>query len=183
MKSLFFLLIISTLVFGNPLCPSGVSKDEYCCPAICGTCAGPDCSLRPGGLTCCGSYIRSLDRQCSEHSPPCLTADPLCEYGVLGLETDCYGDSHRACEPCPDTDELPNCDDNSSPCQILPDLPDPTCIDGIINNDVCCRLECGVCGGPGCSLLPGGSSGCCMSSIRNSDINCDEFPAPCLIVV
>lgn len=61
-----------------------------------------------------------------------------------------------------------SCDNNISPCIIT--QPDPTCNNGIINNNVCCMLSCGTCGGNGCGNRDGGSQGCCMSPIRNSGL-------------
>lgn len=48
----------------------------------------------------------------------------------------------------------------------------------------CCNGSCGSCGGSGCSLLPGGASECCTSSIISSKKFCkvDDVPdASCLI--
>lgn len=59
--------------------------------------------------------------------------------------------------------------------------PDPTCSTGFLDNDVCCPAECGTCGGPGCSDLPGGSENCCTSSVIASGRSCNVYPPPCLV--
>ncbi|CAM9288663.1 unnamed protein product [Discosporangium mesarthrocarpum] len=48
------------------------------------------------------------------------------------------------------------------------------------SNDVCCKAECGTCGGPGCALIPntGGASDCCSQAITNSTLVCSETQGP-----
>ena len=67
-----------------------------------------------------------------------------------------------------------------------PETPDPDCINGIINGDVCCDPRCGTCGGSGCSRrsgFPFKDTGdyCCTSKVRNINRSCDEKSAPCII--
>ena len=38
--------------------------------------------------------------------------------------------------------------------------------------DVCCKQECGSCGGLDCGSKPGGAINCCLSNIRNSSNTC-----------
>jgi len=38
----------------------------------------------------------------------------------------------------------------------------------------CCPLECGTCGGKGCSGRPGGAGKCCAKRIKNSDKECSN---------
>ena len=58
---------------------------------------------------------------------------------------------------------------------------DPTCELGIIKDDICCALECGTCGGSGCSLRPGGASSCCGRQIELARVSCNDDVAPCNI--
>ena len=47
--------------------------------------------------------------------------------------------------------------------------------------NVCCALECGQCGGVGCSQLPGGKE-CCTSDVLATGMLCSESgTAPCII--
>eukprot|EP00747_Dinoflagellata_sp_TGD_P144049 gnl/TRDRNA2_/TRDRNA2_176451_c1_seq5.p1 gnl/TRDRNA2_/TRDRNA2_176451_c1~~gnl/TRDRNA2_/TRDRNA2_176451_c1_seq5.p1 ORF type:complete len:294 (+),score=23.55 gnl/TRDRNA2_/TRDRNA2_176451_c1_seq5:277-1158(+) len=54
------------------------------------------------------------------------------------------------------------------------------CREGILDKDgkACCPLECGMCGGPLCADMPGGSSNCCPGSFYT----CQERrgPPPCI---
>ena len=44
-----------------------------------------------------------------------------------------------------------------------------------VENEYCCNLECGYCGGPGCSKYPGGASKCCPVTIKQkSDKECSS---------
>ncbi|CAM9625033.1 unnamed protein product [Ectocarpus sp. 8 AP-2014] len=54
------------------------------------------------------------------------------------------------------------------------------------NGGVCCPLECGLCGGVGCSQFGSasvlGSESCCVTGIKAGDVYCDETnEAPCTI--
>ena len=60
-------------------------------------------------------------------------------------------------------------------------LPDPFCDNGIRDGPACCLLSCGSCGGPGCYQKPGGSQGCCYSTIISAGNSCDNGTAPCVI--
>jgi hypothetical protein len=55
--------------------------------------------------------------------------------------------------------------------------------EGIYNvaSEVCCAEVCGSCGGPGCNMLPGGSSNCCTGTILQSSRVCASqgVSSPC----
>ncbi|CAM9571406.1 unnamed protein product, partial [Hapterophycus canaliculatus] len=57
-----------------------------------------------------------------------------------------------------------------------------TCSNGLAgyeDNDVCCPLSCGTCGGEGCGLL---GDGCCTSEIKEAGEICSiTASAPCVI--
>jgi hypothetical protein len=60
--------------------------------------------------------------------------------------------------------------------------PDPQCTYGIIGNDnTCCPLTCGECGGSGCGSRPGGENMCCSSKILEENKSCNTNNAPCLL--
>jgi len=68
------------------------------------------------------------------------------------------------------------------------EIPDPICENGILwKQDICCASTCinkdGLpqCGGSGCSTLEGGSSGCCTSTILNSNRHCSTHSPPCIM--
>jgi hypothetical protein len=68
----------------------------------------------------------------------------------------------------------------------IPPIPDPHCHNGIegfgsATYDICCTKSCGICGGTGCSLRPGGAKDCCAENILNSGIPCSLASAPCLM--
>lgn len=46
---------------------------------------------------------------------------------------------------------------------------------GSSNDDICCNLSCGTCGGAGCSGRSGGASSCCTGHIRDSGRVCEDF--------
>lgn len=59
-----------------------------------------------------------------------------------------------------------------------------TCANGIAGVDdggaVCCKEQCGTCGGVGCSSIPGTTSAdCCPSEIIAAGVTCGE--APCMM--
>jgi peptidoglycan/xylan/chitin deacetylase (PgdA/CDA1 family) len=58
---------------------------------------------------------------------------------------------------------------------------DPTCARGIRKNNWCCAASCGICGGTGCSLLPGGAENCCSTNIAIANYSCRLSPAPCIV--
>ncbi len=57
----------------------------------------------------------------------------------------------------------------------------PTTCKGIQSGKACCAKSCGVCGGTGCSKLPGGASKCCTGTITNAGKSCAKHPPPCLM--
>lgn len=133
-------------------CPHNVFSKDICCAEECGTCGGSGCSSRTdAGASDC-----------------CMTTI---------RETRNY------------------CDESEPPCIIRETIPtptptnttDPTCTNGIINDNVCCASTCintagqPQCGGSGCSLLPGGSLLCCMTTIRFAGVSCNDGVAPCVI--
>lgn len=63
---------------------------------------------------------------------------------------------------------------------------DMTCSNGfrgIESKGACCVLECGQCGGVGCSMIAGLSSAeCCEGTILENAATCEEAgEAPCVI--
>ncbi len=89
----------------DPTCANGVSSQNVCCPASCGTCGGTGCSSRPGASLCCGGTVLSLGLSCDDSGPPCTISpaststtpapitpsdpDPDCLTGVL-KDNICY---------------------------------------------------------------------------------------------
>lgn len=66
---------------------------------------------------------------------------------------------------------------------IPPLLPvDPSCLNGIVNKNICCSSTCGSCGGFNCRNLEGGPLACCIGAIVNSTKTCTQQGAPCIIV-
>ncbi|CAM9347956.1 unnamed protein product [Ectocarpus sp. 12 AP-2014] len=69
-------------------------------------------------------------------------------------------------------------------------LVEAECADGLegilsSNEEVCCIVACGMCGGSGCSDVEdtNGGSDCCVDDILDSDITCgvDNGVAPCIV--
>lgn len=55
---------------------------------------------------------------------------------------------------------------------------------GLCKGRICCKKECGKCGGPGCRFRAGGEDGCCMQNIKRSRRLCKEGTAPpCLLSI
>lgn len=53
---------------------------------------------------------------------------------------------------------------------------------GIQNENVCCELACGTCGGAGCATRPGGAASCCSGAITDGGMLCSVTGAtPCII--
>ena len=52
---------------------------------------------------------------------------------------------------------------------------------GLLRDEVCCPTSCGVCGGTGCGGRPGGSTACCLGSVRASGRSCTQYPPPCVV--
>eukprot|EP00903_Cladosiphon_okamuranus_P010100 g9565.t1 len=81
-------------------------------------------------------------------------------------------------------------DTGAGPCMMVPSK-QPTCSNGLPGFEaagVCCPLECGSCGGYGCSYLGGGPSAglgkpfCCTATINSEGEFCsDTVSAPCII--
>lgn len=136
----------------DPKCALGILRNNVCCHHSCGTeCGGVNCGLRDGGYKYC-----------------------------------CGSQITRDNRPC---------GNNSAPCVLIPyggspsgsdfddekDIPDPTCLNGTKNGDICCAQSCGTCGGVNCSQRPGGASFCCPQGVLKLNRSCNEFPAPCQI--
>ena len=66
-----------------------------------------------------------------------------------------------------------------TPPPISPGDPDPTCSTGILKGTTCCDSACELCGGPGCSLRPGGSGNCCGNQILATQESCNVSSPPC----
>ena len=140
----------------DPACELGIISGNSCCPSECGQCGGPGCGSSPGGANdCCESSIRDSGLFCDFNDAPCIIH--------------------------PNFQEDPSIPNDHDP------IPDPSCefgisANGINGNDVCCEIECGICGGSGCSersFVTG--SICCGVPISESEISCDEYGAPCII--
>jgi hypothetical protein len=52
---------------------------------------------------------------------------------------------------------------------------------GIQQGTACCPLSCGICGGAGCSQLPGGAQNCCTGAIKEANKSCTSHSPPCVI--
>jgi hypothetical protein len=64
----------------------------------------------------------------------------------------------------------------------LSSAPDPTCAMGIARNLACCPPACGMCGGDGCDLRPGGVAACCARNITaDCSASCNRRGAPCCL--
>eukprot|EP01083_Nonionella_stella_P166681 557983_1 len=56
----------------DPYCIYGVSSEDHCCQARCGSCTGSGCSSRPGGsANCCGSDVND-EPTCDTKLAPCM---------------------------------------------------------------------------------------------------------------
>jgi len=62
---------------------------------------------------------------------------------------------------------------------------DPSCDNGLLTGSgySCCPLECGSCGGSGCSGRPGGATNCCGGRIQASGVYCSDAEAPCIMIL
>ena len=47
--------------------------------------------------------------------------------------------------------------------------------DWVVENEYCCDLECGICGGHQCGSNPGGAENCCPATIKESDKECSSL--------
>ena len=55
-------------------------------------------------------------------------------------------------------------------------------MNGIQSGDICCKKNCGQCGGSGCASAPGGALKCCSGKIRKSGKICvDIYDTTCII--
>ncbi|CAN0172042.1 unnamed protein product [Ascophyllum nodosum] len=139
----------------------GIQTRNVCCSMECGRCGGSGCASRPGGdKSCCTSVILDSARSCSEvDRAPCFIEDT------------------PAPTPAP----------NMMPTMMLtmPPAAVSTCSNGFPgfqDGNVCCAVECGLCGGVGCSAAPGGQDSCCTSSILTNGDSCSSAGmAPCLL--
>eukprot|EP00903_Cladosiphon_okamuranus_P010323 g9767.t1 len=140
----------------DEVCMAGVPgilyKGEVCCPSSCGSCAGNGCSDRDGG-----DYFTG--------------GEACCKSGVESLGRIC---SDTVGAPCIVSDD--DVDDEEE------DDGDQMCSNGLPGyeaSDVCCPLDCGRCGGSGCSDL---GEGCCTSDVKDSGDLCSVTKkAPCNI--
>eukprot|EP00752_Nemacystus_decipiens_P009556 g8536.t1 len=136
----------------------GYEASGVCCDVECGQCGGVGCSsVGPGGNSCCTANIKTSGIMCSESgAAPCIID----------------GDDPASPTPTTPTSPTPTTDDN-------------TCSNGLPgyeSSGVCCDLECGQCGGTGCSGLGPGGDSCCTKNIKNVGVGCSESgAAPCVI--
>ena len=150
-----------TIEISDPTCENGIINGDICCAS---TCINSNGDEQCGGVGC-GALPGG---------------GSMCCGGSIGS-------SGRLCNI------------NSAPC-IITESPletptlspiikveDPTCENGIKNEDICCVSSCinnngeEQCGGVGCGVLPGGGEGCCGGTIRNAELYCENNPAPCLL--
>merc|ERR1712164_123151 len=68
------------------------------------------------------------------------------------------------------------CGQGSAPCEVN----SHKCTDGVLdkNGVVCCKADCGSCGGPHCAARQGGAPGCCGGSIT-AQCRTSAGPPPC----
>jgi kumamolisin len=174
-------------------CPSG----SYC---LLQSCCGNVCAQ-----LCPASTSTTPSPTPSAAPPP--TSDPTCQYGILGTGPDhssiCCTESCGVCggtgcelRPGGGKDCCTisifysgvSCENSLAPCIISgPSGVDPTCQNGIKgtgpdHSSICCAEPCGVCGGAGCGLRPGGAKECCPLSIFDAGVTCETSAAPCIIV-
>ncbi|CAM9373608.1 unnamed protein product [Scytosiphon promiscuus] len=168
-------------------CGGGVkARDEYCdetgeAPCIIGsrpksaqTCSNGLEGIDGNGVVCCPLECG----QCGGSG--CVTSG---KDSGLGSDSCCGGGVKARDEYCDETGE--------APC-IIGSRPESagTCSNGLEGIDgngvVCCPLECGQCGGDGCSVSGKeyglGSDSCCGGAIKASGRHCDDTKsAPCII--
>ena len=129
----------------------------------------------------------------SDPDPTCSTGlltDNICcnpDCGICG-GTSCGADPLGGTQCCGGviSSNGRSCSEYGPPCTVdsEPAAPsDPNCDFGILNSDICCLASCGSCAGVNCGSLPGGSSGCCATQIRNSGLSCDDNISPCVFSV
>lgn len=89
--------------------------------------------------------------------------------------------------PSSTTSSTPSSEPTTKPSFSLSPSPSPLyssiatgCMEGIALLDVCCPLDCKVCGDESCTHHLQYNA-CCPNAIRNSGISCLEFGPPCLL--
>ena len=148
----------------DPYCQNGIkgtgtNHTITCCPLSCGVCGGTGCSLKPGGSkNCCPTNILTSEITCCETSAPCIV------------------------NSCPTATQTPSVTPIPQSVQTCGTGSAGLKASGLNNSVLCCPTSCGVCGGTGCSLRPGGSKNCCTENILNSGIYCSVSFAPCIVL-
>ncbi len=138
----------------DPNCDLGILTGSTCCHIDCEECAGDGCGSRPGGSSnCCGGSISNAGNSCNNQGAPCIVTSSPTPPPILVDPT----------PPPVDQTQDPNCDL------------------GILTGNTCCHIDCGECGGSGCSSRPGGSSNCCAGNILNDGNSCNDQGAPCIV--
>ncbi|CAN0241840.1 unnamed protein product [Pylaiella littoralis] len=108
---------------------------------------------------------------------------------------DAFYECGRAGFVCEDPDAVTTCTDLDDSSMSFfyyddgdfdDDISGQTCdngLQGVANKDVCCVLECGQCGGPGCSSIAGlTGDDCCTANIETNGELCSATgAAPCLM--
>ncbi|CAM9751774.1 unnamed protein product [Ascophyllum nodosum] len=171
----------------------GIQTGDVCCSIECGRCGGSGCGDLPGGNDfCCTGRISTSGSPCSEvDEAPCFLTGGMHQCGLCGgvgcssapggKDSCCTSAILTTGSPCSDVGEAPCFISNSSGTSMA------TCtcsngFPGIQKGDVCCDMECGLCGGVGCSSAPGGADSCCTSSILANGTSCSDVDeAPCFI--
>jgi len=125
---------------------------------------------------------------CSYHPPANLMRDDVMEgtgFIPADWEQNISVVIHRigGYDSAPGGDYCPPAD-YKAPSPAVVTKADPDCRDGLnASSDgvkVCCAAGCGSCGGAGCSGRPGGPGECCTANIREANVSCADFPAPCV---
>ena len=143
----------------DPTCANGILSGDICCHSDCGSCGGSGCGARPGGgSNCCGGPIVESGISCNDESAPCVVSNVQTLAPTLNPTQD-----------------------GQTPSPTQTQESDPTCANGILKGDICCHLDCGTCGGYGCSMRFGGGSNCCGGSIIESGISCNDQTASCIV--
>mmetsp|Transcript_96581 Transcript_96581/g.311901 ORF Transcript_96581/g.311901 Transcript_96581/m.311901 type:complete len:380 (-) Transcript_96581:35-1174(-) len=186
-------------------CLTGILSEtgDACCARSCGKCGGSGCESRPGGAAlCCGSSIAA---ECtSAHGmPPCRyrsgwrPPQARCSGGVLSESGDaccpstCGKCGGAGCDArpgsaaqCCGSSIVAVCSASAGPppCRYTQAAPavQRKCTAGILSalGDACCTRGCGLCGGAGCDMRPGGALQCCGSSMA-SVCKTSDGPPPC----
>ncbi|CAN0486291.1 unnamed protein product [Ectocarpus sp. 12 AP-2014] len=164
-QSVLLLPVLVVVTQAQSTCSDGIEGIDgngvVCCPLECGQCGGTGCSnfgaeFGLGSESCCGGGVKATSNYCD------VTGEAPCIYG--SPPAGAVNDRVR-------TRTTGGCSGG---------------IEGIDGKGVvCCPLECGQCGGTGCSSAGAasglGSESCCESGVNSSGRYCDiTEEAPCI---